>query len=180
MNIDYLYSIVDLYEKKEKPDQKTFLNIRKLADNIEFSFNMKKDDVDKTNFMIPFEEYSSHLTDFLKRYKADLMIIDEKYNYDNINGTCYYYVLFNTGRSISFKGFSVFEMNTVRNTLYDIKLRQNEVRITAINEEKKMPYQPRLRLQEAGFSSYTTIFLIAIFFVDILVIALWIFKEIFK
>ena len=180
MNIDYLYSIVDLYLKKEKDNQRTFLNIRKLNDAVEFSFNMKKDNEDKTKFTIPCDEYSSHLCDFLQKYKENLMIIDEKYNYDSINNTCYYYVLFNSGRSMSFNGFSVLDMNNVRNSLYDIRFRRNEVRISELNEEKQMVYKPRLRLQEAGFSSFATIFIIAIFFADVLVIALWIFKSLLK
>ena len=180
MNIDYLYSIVELYLKKEKDNQKIFLNLVKSNDIVEFSFSMNKDDANKTKFSISYEEYSSHLVDFLKKYQEKLMIIDEKYNYNNVNNTCYYYVLFNSGRSISFNGFSVIEMNNVRNILYNIDFHADEIRIEEINQEKKMAYEPRLRLQEAGFSSFTTVFLIAILFADIFVIALWIFKAILK
>ena len=180
MNIDYLYSIVELYLKKEKDGKRTYLNIKKLDDNVEFSFNMGKVDDDKTEFKLPYEEFSQRMLDFLKKYKEDLNTIDEKYDYDSINDKCNYFVLFNTGRSISFKGFSVLEMNNLRNILYDININQEEVRVNEIDEQKQMVYQPRLRLQQAGFSSFATIFLITIFFADIFVIALWIFKSLLK
>lgn len=180
MNIDYLYSIVELYLKKETKDRKTFLIIKKFDDNIEFSFGMKNDIEDKTKFNIPTEEFNNHLADFLNKYKEELMIIDEKYTCDNISGNCNYFVLFNTGRSISFKGFSVLAMNNVRNILYDIRINQNEIRVEEINAKKQMIYQPRLRLQQAGFSSYVTLFLVVVFFVVVLVISLIIFNNIYS
>ncbi len=179
MNRDYLYSILNLYLKKEANNKKVFLTIKKLDDNVEFNFNMKKGASDKTTFSISYDEYNECLLDFLNKYKEELLVIDEKYNYDNMNNTCYYYVLFNSGRSISFNGFSVLEMNNVRNMLYDIQINQEEIRLDT-NKEKQMVYQPRLRLQQAGFSSYATLFLIVIFFADVLVIALWIFKSLLK
>lgn len=176
MNIDYLYSIVDLYLGKEDQNKKTLLNIMKLDDTVEFSFTMKKDNDDKTTFVIPYTDYNLHLDYFINKIKQDLMIIDEKYNYDNVTRTCYYYVLFKTGRSISFNGFSILEMNNVRNILYGININKDEVRVEEIEEKKEMAYKPRLRLQEAGFSSYATLFLVVLFFTAVLVISLFVFK----
>ncbi len=175
MNIDYLYSIVNLYLKKETNNKKTILNIKKSTDTVEFSFNMNKDNEDKTTFVIPYDEYIKEVFTFLKLYKEKLMIIDEKYDYNNATCTCYYYVLFNSGRCISFNGFSILEMNNVRNILYDIKINQEEVRLE--NKKKEMAYKPRLRLQQAGFSSYATLFLMVIFFLMVLVLSLWVFKS---
>ena len=172
MNIDYLYSIINLYLKKETDVKKTTLNIKKLEDDVEFNFNMKKDIDDKTTFMIPYDSYNKHLVDFINMYKEDLMIIDEKYSYDNASGTCYYYVLFKTGRSISFHGFKVLEINNVRNYFYDIRINKDEVRVEEIAEDKQMAYKPRLRLQQAGFSSFANIALLALVFVAIFIIML--------
>ena len=177
MDIDYLYSIVDLYLKKEKDNKRTYLNIKKLDDHVEFSFSMKNEAEDKTESKLSYEDFNARMLDFLTRFKEDLMIIDEKYDCDSISGKCNYFVLFNNGRSISFKGFSVLEMNNLRNMLYNININQNEIRVNEIDKKKEMVYQPRLRLQQAGFSSFATIFLIAIFFVGILVIALWVFQS---
>ncbi len=177
MNTGYLYSIINLYLKKEDSNKKTSLNIKKLDDDVEFSFNMKKANEDKTTFVIPYKDYNLYLIDILKTYKENLMIIDEKYSYDNVTNTCYYYVLFNSGRTISFNGFSVLEMNNVRNVLYDIKINQNEIRLEDIEQKQEMAYKPRLRLQQAGFSSYATLLLVVIFFALVLVVSLFVFKS---
>jgi hypothetical protein len=177
MNTGYLYSIINLYQKKEIDNKRTILNIKKINDNVEFSFNMKNTNDDKTTFLIPLNDYNLYYIDLFKTYKDDLMIIDEKYNYDNVTNTCYYYVLFNSGRSISFNGFSIVEMNNVRNVLYDIKINKNEVRLDSIEKEKEMAYKPRLRLAQAGFSSYATLFFVVIFFLAVLIISLFVFKS---
>ena len=176
MNIDYLYSIVNLYLKKETNNKRIILNIKRLEDEVEFNFRMNEKSEEKTNFVIPLDEYNIHLYEFINIYKNDLMIIDEKYNYNNVNNTCYYYVLFKNGRVISFDGFTVLEMNNIRNFLYGINIHKEEIRVSNIDEEKQMAYKPRLTLQQAGFSSYATLFLTVLFFADVLVIALWIFK----
>ena len=178
MDLGYLFSIVDLYLKKEKDNKKTTLNIKKNEDKIEFSFGMKLSN-EKTTFQIPFEIVNSKLNELLNIYKQDMMIIDEKYNYDNAKNTCYYYVLFKNGRTLSFDGFSILEINNIRNVLYNIRINTEEIRVN-LKEEKEMVYKPKLNLQQAGFASYTTIFLIALFFVDIFVIALWICKILMK
>ena len=180
MGIDYLYSIVNLYLKKETDVKKTYLMIKKLDDKVEFSNKMQKSNEDKTTFVIPYDDYSKCLLDFLKKYKGELMTIDEKYDYDNVSGNCKYFVLFNSGRCISFNGFSVLEMNNVRNELYDININQDELRLEEIKDEKQMVYQPRLRLQQAGFSSFATLFLVVMIFAMILIAALLVFKAIFN
>lgn len=177
MNIGYLYSIINLYLKKEINNKRTILSIKRLDDMVEFSFSMKQDNEDKTTFVIPYKEYNLYLDEIIKNYKESLMIIDEKYSYDNVTSTCYYYVLFNSGRCISFNGFNILEMNNVRNILYDIKINQNEIRVNEIDEKKEMAYKPRLRLQQAGFSSYATLFLVVIFFAIVLVVSLFVFKS---
>ena len=112
-------------------------------------------------------------------YKEELLIIDEKYSHNDTNTTCYYYVQFNSGRIVSFTGFSILEMNNVRNILYDIKINRNEVRLDD-GEEKEMAYKPRLRLQQAGFSSFATLFLVVLFFLMVLVVSLFVFSSFIK
>ena len=180
MNKDYLYSILNLYLKMEDEHKKTVLNITKKEEEIEFSFTMNIEVEDKTEFVIPIDIYRDTIIDFLIKYKEDLMIIDEKYSYNNDNNSCNYRILFKNGRILSFKGFSILDMNNIRNMLFDIKINQEEMRVSSIDEKKEMAYKPRLSLQQAGFSSYASLFLIVLFFVDILVIALWIFKAIFN
>lgn len=180
MNIDYLYSIFDLYLHNEKSDKKTNFCLTKKEDTIECSFNMVSDDSEKTEFSLPYEDVMKQLGNILYRFKEDIMIIDEKYNVNNANNTCFYHVLFQNGRTLTFDGFSMVELNNIRNVLYGININKEELRVNSVNEEKEMVYKPKLRLQQAGFTSYVTLFLVALFLVDILVIALWIFKVISK
>ena len=180
MNIDYLYSIINLYLKRESDVKRTILNIRKQNDQVECSFNMKTVKDDKTTFTVPYEDFNKSINEIVTRFKQDLMIIDEKYNFDKANSTCYYYVLFNTGRVISFDGFTILEMNNIRNNLYNIKINKEEIRVDDVSSEKEMAYKPRIRLQEAGFSSYATLLLMVMFFIDLLVITLWVIKTITK
>ena len=174
MNKEYFDSIVSLYLNRETDKRKTSLNIVKREDQIEFNFNMNKTNEENTSFMIPFDVYSDHVIDFINQYKDNLMIIDEKYDYNNTNQTCYYYVLFKNGRNISFNGFTIFEMNNIRNILYGININKEELRVNHIKDEKQMAYKPRLNLQQTGFTSYATLFLSVLLFISILVIVLFV------
>ena len=176
MNVDYLHSVINLYLSRENEKQKTNLSVTKKKDKVMFCFNMKQNSMDKTDVQIPFDNINVELGKILFQFKKDLMIIDEKYDYDKVNETCYYYVKFNNGRTLSFDGFSILELNNIRNLLFGININKEEIRVNEIDEEKQMVYKPQLRLQQAGFSSYGALFLTVLFFADVLVIALWIFK----
>ena len=180
MNSDYLHSIINLYLSRENDKHKINLAIEKKKDKVLFRFSMKQDSLDKTDVQIPFDNINMELGLILSKLKKDLMIIDEKYNYDKVEETCYYYVLYNNGRAISFNGFSVLELNNIRNLLYDININKEEIRVNNVDEEKQMVYKPQLRLQTAGFSSYGALFLTVLFFADVLIISLWIFKLLMK
>lgn len=180
MNADYLFSVIDLYLSREKDKKKTNLSIQKKDNKIYFKVNMKQESADMTEVYIPLDNINDILGKVLYVFKKELMIIDEKYSFNKNDNTCYYYVQFNNGRTISFNGFSVLELNNIRNVLFDIKINKEEIRVSEIDEEKVMAYKPQLRLQQTGFSSYGSLFLIVLFFADILVISLWIFKLIIK
>ena len=81
---------------------------------------------------------------------------------------------------LSFDGFSMLEINNLRNILYNITNNSNDILLENINKEKKMAYNPNYRLAEAGFTSYYTLFLVALYLTDAFLIALWIFKVIIK
>ena len=179
MNIDYLFSIFDLYLHNEKKDKKINFSMIKKDDMIEFNFAMQDSLDDKTNFTLPLDIVNSNLEKIINTYKDNLMIIDEKYSYSP-NNTAYYYVIFQNGRTFSCDGFSVLELNNIRNILYNISIHKEEIRVDDINNKKQMVYKPKMRLQQTGFTSVVTLLLGVLFFADILVIALWIFKLITK
>ena len=180
MDTDYLHSIMNLYLSREKDKSKTNLAITKKLEKVLFSFNTKQDSYDKTDVQIPFDNINVELGNVLSQFKKDLMIIDEKYNYNNVEQTCYYYVKFSNGRTLSFDGFSMLELNNIRNLLYGININKDEMRVSEVSEEKQMVYKPQPRLQTAGFSSYGALFMTVLFFADVLVISLWIFKLLMK
>ena len=102
------------------------------------------------------------------------MIINEEYKNSKTNH--YYHILFQNGRTLSFDGFTVLEINNMRNTLYDININSEEIRLDALNKQKSIAYQPKFSLQQAGFASNTTLFLVALYLTDVFLIALWVFK----
>ena len=179
MNIEYLYSIIDLYLKNENDNSKICLNIRKIDNNIEFKFTMRRDNPDKTVVMLPLEQVNNYWYDFLNKYKSNLLIIDEKYKYKKENDTCHYDVLFVNGRTISFDGFSIIEINGLRNCLYTIRIDSEEIRVN-LDEEKDPKYKPQLNMQVAGFSSFKTLFFVTLFILDIFMVSLWICKLLMK
>lgn len=178
MNINYLFSIITLYLTKEE-ERKTNLNIVKQVNNkVRFNFSMNQSANDVTTFVLPYDivMQDTNLTTMLKTYKQNLMIIDEKYEYNKIDQTCYYYALLNNGRVLTFNNFSIEEVNNIRNVLYDIKIQKEEIRVIFDEEEDERP--KAYRLQEAGFTSYRTLFLVTVCFLGILILSLWLFKSI--
>ena len=177
MNIEYLYSIIDLYLKREKEDKKTNLSIQKKDDIVEFNFNMNSTLDEKTTCKLSLDDVNIELWKILNIYKQNIMIINEKYD-DKDN--YHYEVLLQNGRCLSFDGFNLLEINRIRNILYNITINSNEVHLTKLNEEKEMAYKPLSLAQQAGFMVTSNIFLIVLYSVDLLAIILWIFKVLTK
>ena len=174
MNIDYLYSILDLYLKSEKEQKKTNLNIEKKDEFAEFSFNMGLSNQDKTICKITIDDVNKEIYNILTMYKNDTMIIDEKNNNGN------YEFIFQNGRRLVFSGFTVLEINRMRNIIYNIAINSDEIHLVDAIEKSKMVYKPSTLAQQAGFIASSTTFLIVLYMTDIFLIALWIFKELTK
>lgn len=179
MNLNYFMSILELYLNKEK-EYKTNLGIVKYQNEkvkINFTMNNVKNDV--TNFFMAYDIFmdSDNLKNLFKTYKQDLIIIDEKYEYDKLNETCYYCIMLSNSRILSFKNFSLDEINNIRNLVYDIKYNPNEIKVIVDEEEKTGYYKPNLRLGETGFAGLLSLFLMVIWFLNVLIISLWVFKN---
>jgi hypothetical protein len=174
MNKDYLYNVLNLYLNQEKIN--TTLTIVKGFSYI-FIFGIEDETIDVTKVYLDSEEVSIDLLqDIINKYKGDSIVIDDKYKIENERKTCHYESLLSNGRKLIFKYFSLEEANLLRNIIYNISLDNNELRINVDKKEQDIPYN--LRLKQAGFSTFITIFLIALWLVDIIVIALWIFKHV--
>ena len=179
MNIDYLMSILELYKTKEI-DRSTNLCFTKYINNkIRVDFKMNNiDSPDATSFFMEYDTLmdDTNLKNVLNNYKQGNIIIDEKYEYDKLHETCYYYALFNNSRNISFKNFKLEEINHIRNLMYNVNFNLNEITIND-NEEEKSGYYQSFRLSEAGFTGFLSMAFIALLLFNVLIIALWIFKN---
>lgn len=171
MDINYLNSIVNLYLMKENNDKRTNLSLVKDNDQIKFSFNMDKDNIDVTSFIISYDELfkNDNIKTLIQNYKDKTIVIDEKF--DNK----VYSILLNNGRRITFENFSVIELNDIRNIIYDIKFQKEEIRIDFLDDED-IDNKYYYTLKPTGFANFKTILVIAVCFLVVFIVSLWLFN----
>ena len=131
MNISYFMSVLELYLSKENKN-KTILNIVKYHnEKIKVNFTMNHDLNETTNFFVSYEHFmdTNNLRDFLTSYKGNFIVIDEKYEYDKTIENCYYCITLSNGRKLSLKKFSLDEINNIRNLIYNINYKPEEIKI---------------------------------------------------
>lgn len=176
MNINYFDSILDLYLNKEEKS-KTFLNFIKCPNNkvkVNIGMNNSKEDI--TSFYMDYDIIfeKNTIKGIIHKIKSDLIIIDEKYEFDKLSETCYYLVLLRNGRKISFNGFSLIEINSIRNYIYNIDYKPEEIKV--IYEEEKKGYYNNYRLSMVGASSYMAFAVLILVFFLVFGISLILFK----
>lgn len=176
MNIDYLYSIINLYLKREKDTSRTNMVISKKEDNLEFNVNMQENDPNKTIFVFPYDIFAENMDNILSLYKDNILVIKEDYKYNKDSDTCKYTVEFKNGRKISFKGFSIHDVNKIRNSIYNITIDKEKIRLN-INDnlDFDMKYQNNFKYSYAGFTSMKEVLFISVFFFVVLVVSLFLF-----
>lgn len=177
MKYNYIYNIIDLYLKNESSVKKIHFNLTKMREKVSMELYMVNDSENKTSFDIPLTEINNYITDILKKYKDDLIVINEDYKLNSRNKLCYYSVQFNNGRTLSLNNFSMIEINNLRNILFDINLLQEEMHLS-LDEPKQMNYKPRL--QPTGFANFKILSFAVIVFVVTIVLSLWIFNVLIK
>lgn len=179
MNLNYFISVLELYLNKET-EYKTNLSIVKyLNGKLKVNFTMNHDLNETTSFFMEYDSFMErdNLCQLFKQYKQDLIIIDEKYEYDKLNETCYYCIMLANSRILSFKNFTLEEINNIRNLIYDIKYNPNEIKIVLDEEEKGGYYHRTLALGQSGFASFLTLLVVILVLLNVFIIALWIFKN---
>ena len=172
MNINYLYSIINLYVQREKNGTIAHFWIEKKEDMIEFSFNMQNKSQDKTFITLPLDLVLENRIEILNLCKKNRIVLGEEYH-DKI-----YNIMFNNGRIISLIGFTLFEINEWRNDLFGIEIRKEELRVQKdemVEEKNASQY----KLQIAGFTSFINLLVTVVIMSIIFVGALLIFKNIF-
>lgn len=176
MDIDNLFKVMQLYLDKED-DSSIILSISKYDDFIDFSFSMSNYPEDLTIVSINKQNVDIDLIiKIIKTIKDNQLVIDDKYDFNKEKNTCRYESTLNSGRKIIFKNFKLDAVNLFRNIIYNIDLYDNDIHIDVEEKEEEIPYNARLRV--SGFTSFITIFLVALGALDIIVIILWIFKHI--
>ena len=171
MDINYLYSIVNLYLKKEKGNKKANLSLIKDNERIKFRLNMDKDDVDVTSFDISSDELfeNDNFKKLITMYKDKTIVIDEKFDNKVYN------ILLNNGRRLTFENFSIIELNDIRNIIYDIKFQKEEIRIDFLDDED-IDNKYYYTLRPTGFANFKTILVIAVCFLVVFIVSLWLFN----
>ena len=120
MDIDNLYKVMKLYLDKED-NGAAILTITKYSDVVDFSFSMTNYPEDLTIVSVNKANVDVDLLiNVIRGFKGDLLVIDDKYDFNKEKNICKYESIFNTGREIIFKNFKLEEVNLLRNVIYNI------------------------------------------------------------
>ena len=173
MNIDYLYSVINLYLKKENEHSKTNMKIIKKGDNLKFNINMDSSDYNNTTFFFPMDLFDTNMEYILGMYKNNHVVIDEKYEYDQLKDECHYSLVLKNGRKLFLDGFSIEYLTKIRNIIYKDSVSEDELKFKyndLVNDN--YGFQNNLQPSFAGFASFKSILLISIFFLVVLIVSL--------
>lgn len=170
MNVSYLLSVLNLYLEKEK-DLCLTVNILNISDivKVDFSYNNSQN---RTYVKLNKKIFFENINLFINTVQKEMDVIEEDYN-NNI-----YNITFSNNQKLSFKNFSYEELKIIRNnikTKNEFVFEKVENSQISYNEIYKENSKYKLSFQ-MGFTGFMTIFLSAIWFLDIFMIALWIFK----
>ncbi len=186
MNISYLVSILDLYLKKETKEKILIIDITKSNNIIKVDFSYSNTHSNKTYVKLESNVFFDNLKYLINKCQKNLDIKNE-----NINNNTYT-INFSNNRQINFNNFDDNELSAIRNSFdnlvidiigntsvlntVSLKDEVKENKEESYNEIYKETKKKKLSFS-MGFSSFITIFLTAIWFLDIFMIALWIFKS---
>ena len=171
MNISYLLNILDLYLLKENSTP-LITEVHKMDGIIKVEFSYLSSYVNKTFVKLEEKEFFLDIKNILNKIQGNYLVVNEELN-DNV-----YKVTLDNKRQISFIDFDTNTLEDIRknfnnlNTEFIFNKIVEEVTYDEIYEENK-EFKPSFSF---GFSSFLTIFLTSIWFLDIFMIALWIFK----
>lgn len=171
MNIGYLLSILNLYLNQKKQD-KLIISFDNLENLVKVDFCYFNNQINKTFVKLDKEVFFDNLNTIVNNIQEKFNKLEEELNYNNNK---FIYSLNSLNQNISFIGFTKEELELIRkafNKLEEFNFKINEVTYSDIyqNKNTKLVYK-------MGFTSYLTLFLSSIFFLDIFVISLLIFKN---
>ena len=171
MTIGYLLSILDLYLLKEK-DNELLIEVDNEENLVRFNFTYSFDSINKTFVKINKDLFFTNLKEIILKIQSNLKLEEEKFVIRNNKNI--YTFNYEERRIITFVGFSKKEMLKIRESFndlsdnFDFNINDSYDQIL-VNKPEKLQFS-------MGFSNYMSLFLSSIFFLDILMISLWIFK----
>ena len=176
MNVSYLLSIIELYLKK--PHEKLNIEVIKYDEYVKFNFFYDSSPLNKTYISVDLNTFWSFVKNIFSSIQNKNTITEELVD-DNKN-----YVVKFKNREVIFSWFNNIELEKIRN---NFNTNNKEFIFNKIENEKEIKeferYEDKLLNNKnpklsfsMGFTSFMTIFLSAIWFLDIFMIALWIFK----
>ena len=171
MDINYLLSVLNLYLEKEE-DKLLTINVANLDSivKIDFSYNASHN---KTYVKLDKKIFLDNIKLFIDKIQVGFDISKEEYS--NLN----YNIVFSNSRLLNFKDFSSNELELIRNNIKTLnefnfsKIETNELNYNEIYVENK---KNNLSFQ-MGWTNFLTLFILAILFSDIFMIALLVFKS---
>lgn len=173
MNVSYMMSILDLYLMKEK-DGTLIIEVDNIEEIVKVKFCYAFDSTNRTFVKIDKKMFFDNINYFLKKVQGNLSVSGE--NLTNLNNKKIYRLIFNSKRTLSFVNFTNDELKLIRENLTNLKS-------DFIFQEEISTYDTKLTKNKQsnlsfsmGFSSYLTLFITSILFLDIFMISLWVFK----
>ena len=175
MNISYLISVLDLYLKKT--NEHLNIEIIKYDEYIKFNFFYDSSSINKTYISVDKESFNKFSKILFRKIQKNDDILEELID-DNNN-----YIVKFKNRTISLSWFEKNELETIR-SYFDTKKEFSFNKVSTVKDsldtstyDDKLVNKNQKFAFSMGFSSFITIFLSAIWFLDIFMIALWIFKS---
>ena len=176
MNVSYLLSVIELYLKK--PHEKLNIEVIKYDGYVKFNFFYDSSAINKTYISIDMNTFWSFAKNIFSNIQKKDTIVEELID-ENKN----YVIKFNKNRDIIFSWFDNNELDKIRSNFntnnkqfsFNMIESQSDLKEMEKYEDKLLNNNYKLSFS-FGFTSFMTVFLSAIWFLDIFMIALWIFK----
>ena len=175
MSISYLLSILDLYTMKEK-NSSLIIEVLNNEDLVKVNFCYTGDTSNKTFVKVSKDVFFTNLKFIMEKLEPNLEVLNENLLNNN------YEVIFKNKRKISFLKFSKEEIQKIRANLNIVEEKIDDKKETNFYDEQFLKNKnTSLKISlSMGFSNYMILFISAIWFLDILMIALLVFKLFIK
>lgn len=174
--MNYLVSVLNLYINKESNNY-LIMELDNMGEFIKISLSYSNSYNNKTYIKLKNNVFFKDIDLFAKSIQGNLTVKNESID-NNI-----YSITFNNNRLVKFSNFNSNDIELIRSnlnlknyeTLYNLNLESVEDK--SYNEIYKENKNVNSNLKLSfGFTGFMTIFLTSIWFLDIFMIALWIFK----